>query len=290
MAMLSVQKSQNLNPEKTWQRRIPRQISAVTNTAQTFYFDLPRDHFIHEVHITVYDAAGVSRDPSDLSDGLLTLQVVANGNKYLKDACASMFKQVMRINKRTPQTGLYTLFFSDPKIGAAKPLPSWIFTSLQLIVIDDTPVADHTIEVVVTESAYEGQDLSNWNVLVEKYLRHKRYGTDEGEQIYEHERAYKIFGYLYLMDDDGTPTADIFDLIKLLGRKPTGEVTIIDVPVTSLKAENDSEIQDTLDTGFIFLEWMQGFPAHEYASLYTKPNIPVAGVNVGLRVLERYVL
>jgi hypothetical protein len=295
MAMMSTQISQKLNPQKTWQRRIDRQISAAAATAQTFTFDIPRDHFIHEVHVTVYENTAITRDPTKLVDDLDAgaVQLIANGNKYLKDGIGSMFKQVMMINQRAPQTGLYTLFFSDPMIQGAKPLPSWIFTSLQLKVTDNAPAASnyHTIEVVVTESAYENQDLQNWSVLVEKYSKWQKYGTNTGEQVYDHERASTIYGYLYLMDDDGTASASIYDLMKLIGRKPSGELTIIDVPVPLLKAENDAEIGiDTLDTGYIFLAWKQGLPANEFSSLYSKPNIPSAGTNAGLRVLERYVL
>jgi hypothetical protein len=292
MAMFSTQKQQNLNPVRTWQRKLARQISAAAAAAQTFTFDIPRDHFIHEIHVTIYEHTAITRDPTKLVDDGVTFNLNGNGNKVLKDGLAGMFKQVMRIEKRTPQTGLYSLFFSSGKIPEAKPLPAWVFTSLQLLITDNAPAASnyHTIEVVITESAYEQQDLTNWRVLVEKYLKWQKYGTNTGEQDYEHERAYKVYTYLYLMDDNATASATIYDLLKLLARKPEGELTVIDVPVPLLKAENDSEIMGTLDAGYVFLEWVQGFPAHEFASLYSKPNIPTAGTNAGLRVLERYTL
>ena len=293
MAMFSTQKQQNLNPVRTWQRKLARQISAASATAQTFTFDIPRDHFIHEIHITIYECTALTRQPTMLVDDITgSIQMIGNGNKTLKDGIGSMFKQVMRIEKRTPQTGLYTLFFSSGKIPDAKPLPAWVFTSLQLLITDNAPASSnyHIIEVVITESAYEQQDLANWRVMVEKYLKWQKYGTNTGEQDYEHERAYKVFAYLYLMDDNATASATIYDLIKVLARKPEGELTVIDVPIPLLKAENDSEIQGTLDTGYFFIEWVQGFPAHEFASLYSKPNIPTAGTNAGLRVLERYTL
>jgi len=293
MAMLSTQKAKGLKPTKAWQRLVKRVSSAAAATAQTFQIDLPRDHFIHEIIITCYEYTGDTYDPSNLADKLSTIQVVANGNKYLKDGTADMFKQVMKINGRKPQTGLYEIFFTDPKIGDAQPLPSWVFTSLVLNITDVAPASSkyHYIDVVVVESAYEGQDLSNWKVLIEKYLKWVKYGTNTGEQLYEHERAYKIYGYLYVMDDNATLSATIYNKIKLLGRKPEGELTIVDVPVPLLKAENDSEVGiDTLSTGYVYLEWKDGFPANEFASLYSKPNIPSAGTNAGLRVLERYVL
>jgi hypothetical protein len=281
---------------RTWQRRLDAQKSAAAATAQTFSFDLPRDHFIHEIHITEYEHTAQTRDPTKLVDvatDLLTLTLVGNGNKVLKDGTGSMFKEVMKINRRKAPTGLLSLFFSDPKISDARPLPAWVFTSLTLNIVDNAPAASnfHTFEIVVTESAYNNEDLNSWRVLVEKYLKWQKFGTNTGEQNYEHERAYKVYGYLYAMDDNGTLNATIFDQMKLLGRKPEGEVTIIDVPITLLKAEDDSEIGiDTLSTGYVALEWLQGFPANEFASLYSKPNIPVAGTNAGLRVLERYTL
>lgn len=293
MAMFSTQKQQNLNPVRTWQRRLARQSSTTKDTAQTFTFDIPRDHFIHEIHITVYESSNKDvRQPTMLTDDAVSFTLNGNGNKVLKDGLAGMFKQVMRIEKRTPQTGLYSLFFSSGKIPEAKPVPAWVFTSLQLLITDNAPVSNsyHTIEIVITESAYEQQDLTNWRVLVEKYLKWQKYGTNTGEQDYEHERAYKVYTYLYLMDDNATASATIYDLIKVLARKPEGELTVIDIPIPLLKAENDSEIQGTLDAGYVFLEWVQGFPAHEFASLYSKPNIPTAGTNAGLRVLERYTL
>lgn len=296
MAMPSTQKTANLHPTRTWQRRLTAQISATAATAQTFEFDLPKDHFLHEIHVTIYEHTAQTRDPTKLVDDLDAgaVQVIANGNKELKSGLGAMFKQVMKLNGRKTVTGLYTLFFTDPKIEDARPLPAWLFTSLQLRLTDNAPAASnyHTIEVVVTESAYEkGTDLSNWRVLIEKYLKWQKYGTNTGEQNYEHERAYKVYNYLYLMDDNGTPSATIYDLLKVLGRKPDGELTVIDVPVPLLKAENDSEIGiDTLGTGYVFLAWTKGFPANEFASLYSKPNIPAAGTNAGLRVLERYTL
>jgi len=292
--MLSTQKAKGLQPTKAWQRLVKRVISAAAATAQTFTIDLPRDHFIHEIIINVYENTADTYDPTKLVDGdILTIQVVANGNKYIKDGTGDMFKQVMRVNQRKPQTGLYELFFTDPKISDAQPLPAWVFTSLVLTLTDNAPAATmfHIIDVVVIESAYNHQDLTNWKVLIEKYLKWQKYGTNTGEQLYEHERAYKIYGYLYVMDDNGTLSNTIFYKLKILGRKPEGELTIADVPVNLLVTENNAEVGiDALSTGYAMLEWMDGFPAYEFASLYSKPNIATAGTNAGLRVLERYVL
>jgi len=294
LAMLSTQQAKNLQPTKTWQRLVKRVASTTAATAQTFSIDLPRDHFIHQIIINVYESTADTYDPTKLVAGDLTnIQLVANGNKYLKDGTADMFLQVMRVNRCKPSNGLYTLFLTDPKINDAQPLPSWVFTSLVLNLTDNAPAASnyHYIDVVVVESAYGNQDLSNWKVLIEKFLKWMKYGTNTGEQLYEHERAYKVYGYLFVMDDNGTLSATAFNKLKILGRKPEGELTVVDVPVNLLVAENNAEIGvDALATGYAMLEWADGFPANEYSSLYTKPNILTAGTNIGLRVLERYTL
>jgi hypothetical protein len=295
MAMLSTQNKANLEPAKAWQRLVTRIKSNTVATAQEFEIDIPRDHFIHEIIINVYESTvPTTYKSSELVDDLTDIELVANGNKYLKHGTASMFKQVMKINKRKPATGLYELFFTDPKITDAMPLPAWIFTSLVLKLTDNAPAGSnyHIVDVVIVESSYNNENLDNWRVLIEKYVRWAHYLTNTEEQNYEHEKAYKIYGYLYAMDDNATLSNTIFTKISILGRKPEGELTIVDkIPITLLRAENGAEIGvDTLDTGYVFLEWAKGFPANEYSSLYSKPYITTAGTNASLRVLERYTL
>jgi len=292
--MYSLQKLKGLEPTKTWQRRLPDQYSASAATAQKFYIDLPRDHFIHKIIIAISESSSKAFDPSNLADDIVNIQLVGNGNKYIKDMTGAMCKQVMKLNKEKPATGFYVLYFSDPKIPIAKPLPAWVFTSLQLIIEDNAPASGqyHTVHVTLVESAYQGEDITDWHILIEKYLRWAKFGSNTGWQRYEHERAYEVFGYLYCMDDNGTLSDTVFDKLKLLARTKEKEITIIsEVPISVIKAENNAEISvDTLDTGFFALEWVDGFPTHEFTSLYSYLNIPSAGTNVGLRVLERYVL
>lgn len=296
MAMLSTQQAKNLKPTKHWQRKLDRQSSATSATAQTFTFDIPRDHFIHSILITVYEHTAATYDPTKLADALSSsydITLIGNGNKYIKQMTPAMLKNLMRMEILKPQTGLYEILFTSPTIPDAQPLPSWLFTSLKLQFTDSAPASTkyHYIDVVLIESAYESQDLSNWHILIEKYLQWKKFGANTGEQNYEHERAYLVYGYLFEMDDNGTDSNTIYDLLKVLGRKPEGELSIVYMPVTALRAENAAEIGiDTLDTGFCYLAWKDGFPANEFSSLYTKPNIPSAGTNAGLRVLERYTL
>jgi len=127
--------------------------------------------------------------------------------------------------------------------------------------------------------------------LVEKVLKWNKYGTGTGWQEYEHERAYKVFSYIYAMDDNGTLSDTKFDQIKVVGRNPTGEMIITDqILIDTLQAENKATIIEAIDTGFAFLQWADGFPTADFTNLKTMLNIPTAGTNIGLRCMERYIL
>jgi len=290
--MLQLQEKKNLEPTKTWQRPLKRYTSAAAATAETFYIDIPRDHFIHEIIIKI----GESTNPEGtLADDLEDIKLVGNGSKYLKDSFgkASFFIQVERMNKRRHQTGIYHLVFSDPAIPEAQPLPAWIFTSLQLILLDNAPAGSnkHFINVTLVESAYRNEDLNNWKILVEKVLLWKKYSTNTGWQEYEHERAYKVFSYIYAMDDNATLSDTAYDKIKVVGRNPSGEVILTDeIFIDVLQAENNGTIIESLGTGFAFLQWLNGFPTANFTNLKTMLNIASAGTNVGIRVMERYIL
>lgn len=292
MATLELQQQRGLEPTKTWQRPLPEEISKTAATAQTFYINLPKDHFIHEIIVRVTEAIA-DRSDEAVVDEIADLKVVGNGTKYLKDLTGAVIKEIQKMQAHRPATGIYHLYFSDPKIPETKPLPAWVFTSLQLIITDVAPDATkfHFINVTIVESAYRGEDLSDWKVLIEKYLIWKHFGTATGWQEYEHERAYKIYSYIYIMDDNATLSDTIFDKVKLVGRKPEGEVTILDeVFVSVQKAENNGRILTDLATGYMFIQWLTGFPSNEFTALKSYLNIKTAGTDAGLRVVERYVL
>lgn len=294
MAMLELQEKRHLEPKKTWQRPLKEYKSATAAAAETFYIDIPRDHFIHEILIHVGEGL-TDASPGTLADDLVDIKLVGNGNKYLKDAfsLAPFFIQVERMNQRRHVTGVYHLVFSDPNIPEAKPLPAWIFTSLQLILLDNAPDASnfHFINVTIVESAYADEDLGDWKILVEKVSSWSHFGGNTGWQDKEHERAYKIFSYIYAFDDDGTLSDTVFTKLKLLGRHPKGENIIADeVLIPVLQAENKGTIHEDIDVGYAFFQWAKGFPTKDFSSLYSKLYIPTTGTNISVRVMERYIL
>lgn len=292
MAMPQLQILKGLQPTKTWSRPLATVSDAAVNTAYTYNIDLPRDHFIHEIQIQVGYGASAGAFTT-LADNLANIQVVGNGNKYLKDGIGAMFVNYQRLSGLRHVTGIYHLFFSDPNVAEAKPLPAWVFTSLRLNIATVAPGASQYGSYIVTviESAYQGEDLTNWKIPIQKYLLWQKFGTSTGYVMYEHERAYKIYSYLYVQDDNGTVTADKFDKLKLLARSPSGELTIVgETPTKTLVAMNNARQVESLDAGYFYLAWAQGFPTADFSSLKSYLNIPTAGTNIGVRVLESYVL
>jgi len=290
MAMLELQKDKGLEPTKTWQRPIPEQSDSVANTATNLTFDLPRDHFIHEILVSFRKDTDAT-----LTDTMATVQVVGNGNKYLKDLIGGMVVNIQRMEGQRHVTGIYHLFFSCPSVPEARPLPAWVFTSLQLKILTVAGGAGvkNVVNVTVVESAYKGEDLSDWKVLVEKFLAYRKYGANTGWQEYEHERAYRIYSYLYVEDDNGTVGTNVayLTLLKLVARKPDGELTIVgEVRRDSIVAENNARLKENLDAGYFFLQWANGFPSTEFSMLKSYLYIATAMTNFGMRVVERYTL
>lgn len=290
--MPQLQILKGLQPTKSWSRPLAVVSDAAANTAYTYNIDLPKDHFIHEIQIQVGygTTAGLF---TTLADNLANIQIVGNGNKYLKDMIGSMAINYQRTLGQRHVTGVYHLVFSDPNVAEAKPLPAWVFTSLRLNLTTTAPGASQygSYLVTVVESAYQGEDLSNWKILVQKYLAWTKFGTNTGYQMFEHERAYKIFNYLYVQDDNGTVAADKFDKLKLLARQPAGELTITgETSTKTLVAQNNARQLENLDAGYFYLAWANGFPTSDFSSLKSYLNIPTAGTNMGIRVLETYIL
>lgn len=281
-----------LVPEKQKWRPLAQKDSGTVATAQTFDFDLPRDRLIWKIMVSIGEDTTATGVQGTLTDDLLTVQMIANGNKTIKDMTAPMAKNVAILNKDVCSTGYYNVYLKDPKIMESRPLPAWIFTSLILRLVDNAPAGSnyHHIRVSILESL-ERPDLTGWKTLVEKYLTWKKFGNATLWQTYEHERTYDIKGYLYEMDDNGTDSATIFDKLKLIGKSVEREDLLIDeLYIAHVVEGNKQEYQTALATGFFSLEMPATLRTRQYTNLYSYLNIPTAGTNAGIRVLERYLL
>lgn len=284
-----------VKPEMLRARKLTPQHSAAAATLQTFTFEIPTDRLIHAILVSIGESttAAGETEQGTLADDITDIQLQSNMGP-LKDYTGGMCKQISIVNKEIMDTGYYKAYFTDPVIPGAMPLPSWIFSSLDLKLTDNAPAASnyHHIRVTVIESELpKGTDVSGWRILVEKYLRWKKYGTNTGWQDYDHERAYRIFGYLYAMDDNATLSASIFDRLKIKGIAPGGEHVLVDeVWVTHLVMLNKMAYQGALGTGYVYSEFRTGYESGQYRTLMSQLNVPTAGTNAGLRVCERYLL
>jgi len=282
-----------VRPENLRSRKLKRQSSGTVAAAETFTFEIPTDRLIHAIIVSIGESTDTGGVQGTLADDIVSFDLNSNIG-HLKEMLGSMSKQIGIINKEVMSTGFYKLYFTDPVIKRAMPLPSWLFSSLDLDILDNAPAASnyHHVQVSVIESEVpKGLDVSDWRVLCERYLRWKKYGTDTGWMDYDHERAYRIFGYLYTVDDDGTLSDTEFDMLTLMGIKPDGEHRLIDEQYMShIKESNTVAFQNALDTGFFYAEFPNGYDSGQYRTLVSKLNIPTAATNAGLRVLERYLM
>jgi hypothetical protein len=305
----SLLRSQNIDPEKVTRRYV----GAVDNPAFTggdaeLTNGLPTDHFIFGILLR-WAAGTLNAGTYDAGAGDLainTVQLVGDGNKYFKNYDWTFMQEVMKMNREPATAGSTTagfakMYFVDPRILEAKPLPSWLFTNLSLkLNFNDvtgftTGAASETvaskIHVTLLEGMYDNQDLSNWRVLVEKFPIHKKYGTNTGEQLYQHERSYKTFDLLYRADDNGTASNTAFDYMYLKARTRKGETVLENKSyVADIREFNYNEFRTAMATGHWALSYPTGLPTHRYTSLDSYLDIPSAGTNVGVKVLERYIL
>lgn len=288
----SIAKVLGVQPTKTQSRPLPRQASPSTNTACTITVPIPTDHFIHKILLKVgYNS--VTTAIGTLADDITEARLIGDGSKYFKKMLGTMIKAIQIVNFEGNTTGYYIIYLKDPRIEASKPLPAWLFTTLNLEL--DLPAGGSSqyvvVEPTIIEEFYNNQDLTNWKVLVEKYPGRTTYGTSTGEQTYLHERAYDVYGYLYRIDDQDTASATIFDYLTLKAIARDGEWNLRDkANIPLLVQENLAEFKAAFGTGFFMVEFPQGLPSHQYTSLKSILNIPSAGTVAGVRVLERYLL
>jgi len=282
-----------VRPENLRARKLKRQSSGTVAAAETFTFEIPTDRLIHAILISIGESTTASGEQGTLADDVLSFDLNSNIG-HLKEMLGSMSKQVSIINKEVQSTGFYKLYFTDPVIKRAMPIPSWLFSSLDLDITDNAPAASnyHHVQVSVVESEVpKGLDVSDWRILCERYLRWKKYGTDTGWMDFDHERAYRIFGYLYAVDDDAVLSDTEFDMLTVLGIKPDGEHRLVDEYYMShIKELNTTAYQQALSTGYFYMEFPNGYDSGQYRTLVSKLNIPTAATNAGLRVLERYLM
>lgn len=276
---------------------------------ETISGNLPRDHFIHSLRLRVVEGTlSGGTTPAWVAGSLeklvKSITIKADGGKYFKQMSWDEAKQICVVNGEKQTDGYVKLYFTDPKIPQAKPLPSWIFTSLVIqiewesltaaTITTGTPTgtAGTKVEVTLSETKFTDEDIRDWPVLVEVVRTKSQFGTNTLWQNFEHERANIVLGYLYHADDNGTDSDAIFDQLRVIGRDKSSEFIAYDeVDLLEIREANKNAFQgQSLATGYFMIEWPKGLNTSDFTSLKSQLYIGAAGTNAGLRVLERYVL
>jgi len=284
-----------VRPENAKWRPVGIKHSAAAATAQTFTQKIESTKLIHAIMISIGESTTATGDAEQgtLADDLTSIKLEAPSGE-IKYMTADMNKALSIVTGQgvALSTGLYILEFSDPRIPEAMPLPGWLFKPLNLKLVDNAPAASnyhHIITSVLESFVPPGIDISKWRVLYERYFTDESYGTATGEKSYEHEVTRNVYGYLYEMDDDGTLSDTIFNKLKIVGEKPGAEHVPVDNQwISHIREENQRHAGVALPTGFAYVAWPRGYDTGQYKSLKSKVNIPTAGTDAGLRVLERY--
>jgi len=268
---------------------------------------LPRDRFVSAILASVHlgDLTGGTTPSwsSDAGDAILkNIRVVIEGSD-IKNAPYYAFKEIAKMNEEYPlATGKHKLYFRDKLIPLAGELPAWDFTSFELEV-DVEAIANITsgsptgwtdtyADITVFERPYAGEDLTNWKILREKIPVYKKYPNNiTGEVTYEHMRVHTVYQYIYIVDDDGTLSDNVFDVLSMIGQTREAETKIVDrMRVADLQMENDERFKQGISTGFLVLEFPEGLDEASFTTLTTHLNIPSQMGVAGLRVLERYLV
>ena len=290
------------SPTEIWQRNVGY---AEYSSGAKVQFKVPNDHFIHAIFIRVeLGTLSGGTSPAWNSDAkekiIKSITLTGDGTKVIKRLLWKHTKAIAIMNKENLSDGFTKLYFTDPKIPQAKPLPSWSFTNLILefeceslsnLTTGDPTSGTAYFHITLIESEYKGEDLSGWQILVEQYPVRKSFGTQTGELLYEHEKTYDVVGFLYHIDDNGTDSNTAIEWITLYGRHPKGQNIIVDKAyVSELREQNKLDYGIDMPTGMFSLEFPNPLKTRAFTSLYTKVYIGTAGTDVGLRVVERYII
>ena len=270
---------------------------------------LPTDHFMHALKMRVVKgelSGGTSPDwVAGAEDKLVkSLTLFAEGGKYFKKMSWEEMQQLCIANLEKKSAGHGKLFFVDPKIPEAQPLPTWRFTSLTLelewealtdaAITTGDPTGQTGTKLVLTgiESDWDGEKITDWPVLVEVVRTKHDFGANTGYQVIDHERSNDVRAYMFAIDDNATLSDTIIDKLRVIARKAGGTIIPYDeIELAEIKEENKSAfLGNALATGYFMLEFPDGLKTREFTSLKSELNIPSAGTKVGVRVMERYVL
>jgi len=258
---------------------------------------------IHSLYISIgEDTTATATTRGTLADDITDISVIINGYLQIKRMKAGMNKTlaIMR-NHKALGTGIYQVDFTDPRIPASRPLPSFLdeISTLTLRIVDNAPAGSAYHHIVVTALEEDCpteriDEAKGYPLLVEEYPKKSAWGTDTGYQTYEHERNNYVFGWIYELADNGTvedPAVNGFDYFKIESRSKTGmRMLVEETSLLDWKLICADIYQVALPTGYLAYEFPVPLNTRQFSNLYTKININTACTAGEFRCLERYLL
>ena len=263
---------------------------ATANTAgEVVEWDLPMDMLFYGV-----DLVNTSSVDGALLDKISQVTLTLDGSKPIRNLTGDMLKALALLRGKKPSTGYYPLNIVDEQLGT-DPIYLKQFSSCKLSVT--VAAGGSSIKNIVTpvlrlgaRSSY-GKQLSTSKLLVELMGTAKSYGTDTGDQEYEHQRGQNVAGYLYFMADNGSGSNGIFDTMSLQLFNDSGRQIVFEqLPVTVQRETNTNQAGgNALATGLVYVPFVPNLKTTDYSTIKSILHIPSAGTKAQVTVLERQV-
>ncbi len=262
---------------------------ATANTAETIRISIPKNQPLAGIDLRVYKDTDAT-----LTDTVTEIRLLLDGVHTVKKMTGSMLKAIAALNGNPLSTGFYSIPILDPVIQA-DPIPCHKFNTIELEV--DVAAGGASVKNVVapsffrlTKSGYPRlADWANAKILVETYNTMKQFGTVTGEQEVEHDRVWKAYGYMAEMGDNGSLSNTIFNTYSLVLIDLNGEKLVYEKANIAQERENNKQTAfgNAMPTGIVYLPFVDGIDVKQYSVVKSLLNIPSAGTNAQVKVLER---
>jgi hypothetical protein len=282
-------KSLGVSTKDLESKALASKTQATANTAgETVTFDFPMDELLYGIDLQCYKDTD-----STLVDNITEIELKLDGSKVVRNLTGNMIKAKALLAHKKSSTGYYRLDIADPTVGA-DPIPLKSFSSLQLKVT--FAAGGSSVKNVVVPTLQLGSDKSYTKplskVLVETFLPQKAYGTNTGDQEYQHMRTQDIIGYIYELADNGSNSNTAITQLTLKLFSSQGTLTPIDhVTVLQLREKNTQASNgNALATGLVYVAFPDALRTGQFTNVNSYLYVPSAGTNVQAKVLESYLL
>jgi hypothetical protein len=265
-------------------------------TADTAGETLEWDLGIDKMFLFGIDLMCAKSTDGTLHDKIAQVTLTVDGSKTILNPIGEIIKAQALLAGKKPSTGFYPFDIADPQTGV-DPLWQNHYSSVKLTV--KVAAGGTGVKNVITPTLRRGQRISYPKLLdtaqsklqVELMGTKKTYGTDTGEKEYDHQRGQVVAGYFFVMEDNGTLSNTVFDKLTLQLNGDRGrEIVIENLSIAQMREYNTVQAKgNALPTGIVYLPLSPPLKTTDYSSIKTLLNIPTAGTNIAVTVLENQI-